>query len=62
MLSQVVLSLQLPFVLYPLTRWTNSAEVMGRFRNGPVTALAAWGLFLVISAANVLLLVDLVRG
>ena len=59
-LSQVVLSLQLPFVLYPLTRWTNSAEVMGRFRNGSVIALAAWGLFLAISAANVLLLADLI--
>jgi manganese transport protein len=58
----VILSLQLPFVLYPLTRWTNSAEVMGKFRNGPVTALAAWVLFLVISAANVLLLADLISG
>ena len=61
-LSQVVLSLQLPFVLYPLTRWTNSAEIMGKFKNGPVTALAAWGLFLGITAANILLLVDLIEG
>jgi manganese transport protein len=59
-LSQVILSLQLPFVLYPLTRWTNSAAVMGKFKNSPLTALAAWGLFLVISAANILLLADLI--
>ncbi len=61
-LSQVVLSLQLPFVLYPLTRWTNSEAVMGKFKNGPVIALVAWGLFLVITGANILLLVDLVAG
>ncbi len=61
-LSQVVLSLQLPFVLWPLTRLTGSREVMGTLRNGPITAIAAWGLFLVISAANILLLADLIFG
>jgi len=61
-LSQVVLSLQLPFVLYPLTRWTNSGEVMGKFKNGPITKLAAWGLFLAISTANILLLAELISG
>ena len=59
-LSQVVLGLQLPFVLYPLTRWTNSAEIMGKFKNNTVTALVAWGLFLVITGANILLLADLI--
>jgi manganese transport protein len=59
-LSQVVLSLQLPFVLLPLTRLTGSAAVMGTLRNGIVTSIAAWGLFLVISAANILLLADLI--
>jgi len=58
-LSQVVLSLQLPFVLYPLTRWSGDAAIMGKFRNGPLTAFAAWALFLLITAANLLLLADL---
>jgi len=61
-LSQVVLSLQLPFVLFPLTRLTGNRQVMGEFANHPLVALGAWGLFLLISAANVVLLVDLMKG
>jgi manganese transport protein len=61
-LSQVVLSLQLPFVLLPLTRITGDKTVMGVFANSALTKLAAWGLFLGITAANVVLLVDLVMG
>jgi manganese transport protein len=32
-LSQVVLSLQLPFALYPLIRLTNDKQLMGPFVN-----------------------------
>jgi manganese transport protein len=52
-LSQVVLSFQLPFAMWPLIRFTSSAKLMGKFANGPVVKLAAWSLFGVISAANV---------
>ena len=52
-LSQVVLSFQLPFAMWPLIRLTSSAKLMGRFANGPLVKLAAWGLFGLISAANV---------
>ena len=52
-LSQVVLSFQLPFAMWPLIRLTSSARLMGRFANGPFVKLAAWGLFGVISSANV---------
>jgi manganese transport protein len=55
-LSQVVLSFQLPFAIYPLIRLTSDAKLMGRFRNGPVTKLAAWSIFAVITVANVWLL------
>jgi manganese transport protein len=60
--SQVVLSLQLPFVLFPLTRLTGNKEVMGVFTNSALTKVVAWGLFLVITAANVVLLADMVNG
>ncbi len=33
-LSQVVLSIQLPFCLIPLVKITNNEKRMGRFRNG----------------------------
>ncbi|WP_421547281.1 Nramp family divalent metal transporter [Pseudomonas sp. QD4] len=51
-LSQVVLSLQLPFALYPLIRMTNDRQLMGVFVNRWPTRVLAWGLFVVISAAN----------
>ena len=52
-LSQVVLSFQLPFAMWPLIRMSGDRELMGVFANGPVVRTAAWGLFGVISAANV---------
>ena len=52
-LSQVVLSFQLPFAMWPLIRFTSDAKLMGQFANGPLVKGAAWGLFGVISAANV---------
>jgi manganese transport protein len=55
--SQVVLSLQLPFAIWPLVRLTSDRAVMGTFANGPALKLGAWGLFALISGANVWLLV-----
>ena len=52
-LSQVVLSFQLPFAIWPLIRFTSDRALMGRFANGPVLKTIAWGLFGVISVANV---------
>ena len=52
-LSQVVLSFQLPFAMWPLIRFTSSPALMGAFANGPVLKVMAWSLFCVISVANV---------
>jgi manganese transport protein len=57
-ISQVVLSLQLPFVMYPLIRLTGRADVMGDFVNSRGTALLAWTLFTVISLANLWLVLQ----
>jgi manganese transport protein len=57
--SQVVLSLQLPFAIWPLIRFTSSRQIMGEFSNGRIIKLLAWILFLLISIANVWLLVTL---
>ena len=51
-LSQVVLSLQLPFAMYPLIRLTSRRDVMGVFANSRLTAGISWLLFGVITAAN----------
>ena len=60
-LSQVVLSFQLPFAIWPLIRLTSDRGVMGEFANGPVIAACAWVLFAVIVVANVWLVVLALR-
>jgi manganese transport protein len=52
-LSQVVLSLQLPFAMYPLVSLTARRDVMGVFSNAWWTTALAWFLFALITAANV---------
>jgi manganese transport protein len=51
-----VLSLQLPFALWPLIRFTSDPQLMGPFVNSRLVKTAAWGLFGLISAANLTLL------
>jgi manganese transport protein len=55
-LSQVVLSLQLPFAIYPLIRFASDSKLMGEFQIKGVAKAASWVLFLIISAANLGLL------
>jgi len=50
--SQVVLSLQLPFAMYPLISLTGKRSLMGGFANAWWTAALSWFLFVVISGAN----------
>jgi manganese transport protein len=57
-ISQVVLSLQLPFVMYPLIRLTGRTDIMGDFANSRATVLAAWTLFFIISSANLWLVLQ----
>ena len=58
--SQVVLSLQLPFAIWPLLRATSDRTLMGVFANGPWLKFSAWGLLALISVANLWLLMTLV--
>jgi manganese transport protein len=50
--SQVVLSFQLPFAIWPLICFTSSKKLMGVFANGTTTRIAAWSTFILICAAN----------
>ena len=62
LMSQVVLSLQLPFALYPLIRMTSDKRLMGPFANRLPTRLLAWFLFAVISCANLWLIAQIGFG
>jgi manganese transport protein len=61
-MSQVVLSLQLPFAIYPLIRLTGNRQTMGTFASPLLLQATAWILFIVIVAANFWLLLQLFLG
>lgn len=61
-LSQVVLSFQLPFAMWPLIRFTSDRSLMGGFANGRAMRGLAWTLFAVISVANVWLVGAVLAG
>jgi manganese transport protein len=61
-LSQVILSLQLPFAIVPLIRFTSDPGLMGRFVNTWLMKSAAWFIATVIMALNVLLIMQTVGG
>ena len=55
-LSQVVLSMQLPFAVFPLVMFTGDKAKMGRFMSPAWIRALAWFVALVIAALNVWLL------
>jgi manganese transport protein len=55
-LSQVILSFQLPFAVVPLIQFTGDHSKMGEFTNGPVTAIFGWFLAAAIILLNATLL------
>ena len=61
-LSQVILSFQLPFAMWPLIRFSSNRALMGAFANGAVIRSTAWALFAVISGANVWLVGSVLAG
>jgi manganese transport protein len=61
-LSQVVLSLQLPFAVIPLIHFTNNREKMGAFANSAWVRILAWLAAGIIVALNVRLVMIEVAG
>ena len=55
-LSQVVLSLQLPFAVFPLVMFTGNPHKMGPFANPLWVKVLAWTVAVIIAALNVYLL------
>ena len=61
-LSQVILSLQLSFAVFPLVLFTSDRVKMGEFTNPVWLKMLAWIVALVIASLNVWLLFQTVRG
>jgi len=53
LLSQVILSLQLPFAVIPLIHFTSNPDQMGRFANRPWVKALAWTAAVIIVGLNV---------
>jgi manganese transport protein len=60
--SQVVLSLQLPFAIFPLVLFASDRKLMGPLAIGRGLKALAWPCALLIAALNVWLLVQVVAG
>ena len=60
--SQVILSLQLSFAVFPLVRFTSDRAKMGEFVNAPATRVAAYTVAALIAGLNAWLLVQTARG
>jgi manganese transport protein len=61
-LSQVVLSLQLPFATIPLIHFTSDPGKMGVFANRAWVKIVAWTIAAVIVALNLKLVFDVLAG
>ncbi|HEY7686541.1 MAG TPA: Nramp family divalent metal transporter [Gemmatimonadales bacterium] len=61
-LSQVILSLQLSFAVFPLVRFTSERAKMGEFVNSGWLKVLAYAVALVIASLNAWLLVQTIRG
>jgi len=61
-LSQVILSLQLPFAVFPLVMFTGDPHKMGRFVNPPWIKALAWTVAVIIGALNIYLLYQTFMG
>ncbi len=57
--SQVVLSLQLPFAVFPLVMFTSDRRLMGEFVNSWLLKLLAWVVAIIIAGLNFWLLLQL---
>ena len=55
-ISQMILSMQLPFTIVTQVRLTSSTRVMGKYANGPALKVLLWTVAAVVIGLNLLLL------
>jgi len=58
-ISQMMLSIQLPFTVFPLILLTSSEKVMGKFKNSVKEKASLWVIGIVVTLLNLILLLDL---
>lgn len=58
-LSQVILSLQLPFAIFPLLIFSSRRDIMKGWTISPWQKITGWGLGLLLAGANIFLIIQL---
>jgi manganese transport protein len=61
LLSQLLLSIQLPWTIFLQIYLTSSSQVMGKHANPLLTKLLLWGAGLIVAGLNVMLLLDALK-
>lgn len=61
-ISQAILSLQLPITVFLQVKLTSSTKVMGKYANRPTTKYLLYGIAIVVTLLNIWLLYELVAG
>lgn len=59
--SQVVLSIQLSFAVFPLVMFTGSKKIMGKFANSKLIAISSWAIAVLIALLNGWLIINILR-
>jgi manganese transport protein len=62
LLSQVILSLQLPFAMWPLIRYSSDRRIMGGFATPRAVTWLAWTMMAVIVTLNVIMVTRALAG
>jgi manganese transport protein len=57
-LSQVILSMQLSFAVFPLVAFTSDKKKMGVFANKAWMKYLAWAIAIIIACLNMYLVID----
>jgi manganese transport protein len=60
-ISQILLSLQLPWTIFMQLYLTSSRPIMGSHANTPVGSAMLWGIGAIVTVLNIMLLVDILR-
>jgi manganese transport protein len=61
-ISQVILSIQLPWTILGQILLTSSVKVMGKYRNSRTEGITLWTIFAVVSSLNIILLLSTLTG
>jgi manganese transport protein len=57
-ISQMILSIQLPFTVFLQVGLTSSSKVMGKYANSTWTKWLLYGIAAIVSALNIMLLIS----